>query len=100
HTRSKRDWSSDVCSSDLKETMPPLKGIIGDFAQSMSKDNITMEAVQTYFQKRTGRRAQKITSFSSEFKYSSATFEDGSYVFGAQIGRASCRERVSGRGAD
>lgn len=66
-----------------KETMPPLKGIIGDFAQSMSKDNITMEAVQTYFQKRTGRRAQKITSFSSEFKYSSATFEDGSYVFGA-----------------
>lgn len=36
-----------------KETMPPLKGIIGDFAQSMSKDNITMEAVQTYFQKRT-----------------------------------------------
>lgn len=66
-----------------KETMPPLKGIIGDFAQSMSKDNITMEAVQTYFQKRTGRRAQKITSFSSEFKYSSATFEDGSYVLGA-----------------
>src|SRR5207249_9173896 len=24
HTRSKRDWSSDVCSSDLRETFPML----------------------------------------------------------------------------
>src|SRR5699024_11900389 len=24
HTRSKRDWSSDVCSSDLPETTPPI----------------------------------------------------------------------------
>src|SRR5438067_13552094 len=25
HTRSKRDWSSDVCSSDLRFEPPPLK---------------------------------------------------------------------------
>src|SRR5437868_9736525 len=24
HTRSKRDWSSDVCSSDLNPSLPPL----------------------------------------------------------------------------
>ncbi len=42
-----------------------------------------MEAVQAYFQKSTGRKAQKITSFSSEYKYSSATFEESSYVLGA-----------------
>ena len=66
-----------------KETMPPLKGLIGDFAHAMSRDNITMEAVQAYFQKSTGRKAQKITSFSSEYKYSSATFEESSYVLGA-----------------
>ena len=66
-----------------KETMPPLKGLIGDFAHAMSRDNITMEAVQAYFQKSTGRKAQKITSFSSEYKYSSATFVESSYVLGA-----------------
>src|SRR5699024_11242557 len=26
HTRSKRDWSSDVCSSDLVTIMPVLRG--------------------------------------------------------------------------
>src|SRR5699024_11905657 len=26
HTRSKRDWSSDVCSSDLLESVPSLRG--------------------------------------------------------------------------
>src|SRR5699024_11861698 len=29
HTRSKRDWSSDVCSSDL--THPDLAGVTGEF---------------------------------------------------------------------
>src|SRR5699024_11311628 len=27
HTRSKRDWSSDVCSSDLKNTAPSVSSI-------------------------------------------------------------------------
>lgn len=66
-----------------EETMPPLKGLIGDFVQVMSRDNITMEAMQSYFQKRTGRKVMHITSFSSEFKYSSVVFEDGAYVLGA-----------------
>src|SRR5207249_9528874 len=28
HTRSKRDWSSDVCSSDLFECRPWVKGVL------------------------------------------------------------------------
>src|SRR5207249_8520004 len=27
HTRSKRDWSSDVCSSDLKKSSPNVGGV-------------------------------------------------------------------------
>ena len=38
-----------------KEELPPLKELLGDFAHAMSKDNITMAAMQEYFTgKRTG----------------------------------------------
>lgn len=62
---------------------PPLPTLIGDFAHAMSKDNITMAALQEYFKDSTGRLASGVTSFSSAFKYSSATFEDTAYVLGA-----------------
>ena len=42
-----------------------------------------MAALQEYFVKSGGRRPVSITSFSSAFKYSSATFSDASYVLGA-----------------
>lgn len=60
-----------------------LEKIIGDFARNMPADNITMEAMQTYFKENTGRSAVSITSFSSATKYSSVTFEENAYVFGA-----------------
>ncbi|MBS6196720.1 MAG: cation-translocating P-type ATPase [Clostridiales bacterium] len=65
------------------ETLPPLPSLIGDFAHAMSKDNITMAAMQEYFTENTGKLASFVTSFSSAFKYSSATFEGTSYVLGA-----------------
>src|SRR5699024_2821324 len=34
HTRSKRDWSSDVCSSDLTECLHPLTDLLGTLAQT------------------------------------------------------------------
>lgn len=61
----------------------PLELLIGDFVQSMRKDNITMAALQEYFTKGSGSVPLRITSFSSEFKYSSAEFENVSYVLGA-----------------
>ena len=65
------------------ETMDPLEETISDFAAAMSRDNITMAALQEYFIHPGGMRPQSITSFSSAYKYSSATFSNGSYVLGA-----------------
>lgn len=65
------------------ETMEPLASLIGDFAHAMSKDNITMAAMQEYFTENTGALASSVTSFSSAYKYSSATFGAISYVLGA-----------------
>lgn len=67
----------------VQQELPPLKELLGDFAHAMSKDNITMAAMQEYFTQGTGQVATSITSFSSAFKYSSATFGENSYVLGA-----------------
>ncbi len=56
---------------------------LGDFVGAMSADNITMEVLKSYFVEITGRQAISKTSFSSAYKYSSVTFEDGAYVLGA-----------------
>lgn len=69
--------------TETEEASASLEELLGDFSAAMSSDNITMEAMKAYFKKSTGRRAVSITSFSSAFKYSSATFQDGSYVLGA-----------------
>ena len=66
-----------------KEELPPLKELLGDFAHAMSKDNITMAAMQEYFTQGSGQVATSVTSFSSGFKYSSVTFHTTSYVLGA-----------------
>lgn len=65
------------------QSMAPLKQIISDFASAMSSDNITMKAMEDYFNKPSGRKAVSVSPFSSQFKYSGAAFEDGSYVLGA-----------------
>lgn len=65
------------------QSMAPLKQIISDFASAMSSDNITMKAMKDYFNKPSGRKAVSVSPFSSQFKYSGAVFEDGSYVLGA-----------------
>lgn len=56
---------------------------VGDFAAAMATDNITMKAIKEHFRKRSGKRPEKVFSFSSATKYSGAVFEDASYVLGA-----------------
>lgn len=56
---------------------------VGDFAAAMATDNITMKAIKDYFRKRSGKRPERVFSFSSATKYSGAVFEDCSYVLGA-----------------
>ena len=56
---------------------------LGDFAAAMATDNITMKAVKEAFRKRSGKRPERIFPFTSENKYSGASFEDAQYVLGA-----------------
>ncbi|WP_295072170.1 cation-translocating P-type ATPase [Ruminococcus sp.] len=60
-----------------------VQGLISDFAAAQDSDNQTMEAIKNHFHRPAGRAALSITGFSSEFKYSSVTFERESYVLGA-----------------
>lgn len=60
-----------------------LKDILADYSQNMPTDNVTMKALQRYFKKREIKKADKITTFSSVYKYSSATFDGTTYVLGA-----------------
>src|SRR5699024_12103074 len=82
HTRSKRDWSSDVCSSDLVRQLLPVDAII------------------TYG---AGNFSGWATRFLPAHGFPSALGpRNGSMGFGLpaavaaglEIGRASCRERV------
>ena len=65
------------------EELASLELQLGDFAAAMSSDNITMKALQSYFQKHTGKRPDQVFGFSSAFKYSGAVFGEKNYVLGA-----------------
>jgi len=60
-----------------------LHGLLSDFAAEQTADNITMAALKQYFTTPTGAKIVSHTDFSSEFKYSSVTFEKSAYVLGA-----------------
>src|SRR5262245_65306552 len=91
HTRCLSDWSSDACSSDLKKTGQPVK---------FEMTEQTREAVDNYLaaaRKKPGEflfggrrgRDRPITTR----QYARLV---GQWI--AEIGRASCRERVYGGG--
>ncbi len=65
------------------EEKEELEEQLGDFVFNMEKDNTTMEALKNYFHMSMGRTAEKITTFSSEYKYSSAVFDGVTYILGA-----------------
>src|SRR5437868_15470423 len=79
HTRSKRDWSSDVCSSDLA----------------------ALEAHDREVERRTrvhAQMAESVASLSSERRSRIQALEDGrtQVEVAREIGRASCSERGEG----
>src|SRR5690606_40461495 len=91
HTRFSRDWSSDVCSSDLADIKAFLRrchdewcGILDlpGFAQMLADTpllNVVYALNKPYFEKGTQQPESLLVVFTTMFK----------------IGRASCRERVS-----
>jgi cation-transporting ATPase E len=60
-----------------------MRVYIGDLCHSLSADNETMKAMQAYFTETSDRKALSTCPFSSKYKYSGATFEDGNFVLGA-----------------
>src|SRR5699024_11822782 len=81
HTRSKRDWSSDVCSSDLDENE-------GSADEGQTGDDIA--AAFATPQSRSEHRFRVATYVLSVC----LVILVGSNLYLSQIGRASCRERV------
>src|SRR2546422_9237870 len=102
HTRCSRDWSSDVCSSDL--------GAINVWAHSDGTGNTeTMSnvtaSVYLYPKAKSGFFLTGGLGFSNYYVNSSPSFDGTGWGFTAgagydirvgrdEIGRASCRERV------
>ncbi|MBR5272091.1 MAG: HAD-IC family P-type ATPase [Clostridia bacterium] len=64
---------------------PSLEQAVGDFANWMYSDNETALALKRYFDGRecSVRKADNVTAFSPEFKYSSVTFGSVHYVMGS-----------------
>src|SRR5207249_7336453 len=90
HTRSKRDWSSDVCSSDLKMDSAP------------SEQPATVWYAKYPVPKLEGTKVSKDEllswlkddKMSGQFLLVDLRRTDYEVCGMAQIGRASCRERV------
>lgn len=74
---------SAVVSAADKYDDDDIHGLLSDFAAAQDSDNQTMEALKKHFYRPAGRSASYVTGFSSEFKYSSVTFERDAYVVGA-----------------
>src|SRR5690606_40332325 len=92
HTRFSRDWSSDVCSSDLKRKgrRPMGRAPGGSCAQ------VPLGEVYIRDDWRTGRGIPMARS-RNEDEYRAkrqAILDMAAKLFAREIGRASCRERV------
>src|SRR5207249_5134519 len=86
HTRSKRDWSSDVCSSDLEEIADP--GFVRVEARAHVEPRRLGGDAQVQRPAR-GRRTVEEAHRVEQCARAEA---------GEEIGRASCRERGEGGG--
>src|SRR5690606_41032130 len=94
HTRFSRDWSSDVCSSDLHSTNRPLPPMGG---RSAPAGVLHLERRRFLWDKRLFERVRMVNHGIEDILLPLA-FEFGADF--AEIGRASCRERgwVAGGG--
>src|SRR5690606_40369328 len=89
HTRFSRDWSSDVCSSDLAADARTDS----DFFLIARTDAIAVEGVDAAIE-----RAIRCVEAGADGIFAEAAYDLPTYKrFVEEIGRASCRERVWGR---
>src|SRR5699024_11585752 len=86
HTSSKRDWSSDVCSSDLS----------AGYGEAFRKANYRKLGLGDYEDVITGVDSLIEKGWVDSKQVGIMGWSQGGYIsaFCAKIGRASCRERV------
>src|SRR5690606_39540170 len=91
HTRFSRDWSSDVCSSDLVD---PINGII-IFAQTDVDIHTYNSEFETFSGLRTGfyLYTSPLQSLNHSFRLGYQVILQNRHGYN-EIGRASCRERA------
>src|SRR5207247_5845013 len=93
HTRSTRDWSSDVCSSDLGAAQDPkAPNIVVIFVDDLGYGDLGCyghPSIRTPHLDRMAAEGMRFTDF-----YVSAPVCTPSRAGLLKIGRASCRERV------
>src|SRR5699024_11517440 len=95
HTRSKRDWSSDVCSSDLLVAVLSALSLPSYAFFNLFKSDYTKTQYPIVL-------AHGMSGFDNIgpvdywYQIPSDLRKDGAKVF--EIGRASCRERVESSG--
>lgn len=67
-----------------KGDYPSLHEMIGNLVNSLPADNVTVNTLKEYFDAKHSEEAQSICPFSSETKYSAASFSGGQvYIMGA-----------------
>src|SRR5699024_11922511 len=94
HTRSKRDWSSDVCSSDLEEVWLSAHHIIGNVKDAQTGEPIIdAKIIAVATEGLGGGIGYSDGSGNYDVKINRAVYTVS--VFADEIGRASCRERVA-----
>ena len=87
------DKTGTITEPEMKVTgIHPLCGMseeelsdkIGELVENLNADNDTMKALRDYFGKENMQSALSTVPFSSKYKYSAATFKNGtSYIIGA-----------------
>src|SRR5207247_4288516 len=92
HTRSTRDWSSDVCSSDLGISSGGKNGNAISAHPTTAIQKSGEDFTSTGERERTIRKATTSIKLNKTIAAPDAYGE--AWNSGTQIGRASCRERV------
>src|SRR5690606_40511848 len=86
HTRFSRDWSSDVCSSDLTDADFEMRKNLGYQKESPTEDT-QCQHCNLWLPPRPNESCGGCTLFTGPIE------PTGTCTYWAQIGRASCRER-------
>src|SRR5207249_6372917 len=93
HTRSKRDWSSDVCSSDLEKEV--AKGVpVGKEEVHCWSWTLAITPMQMEVMRGEDRHFRIQVAVQERSKVAEDRMADLAKLVGWEIGRASCRESV------